>query len=505
MIMVKSYLYIASYIVCIFPIITLIFSLKYTNTPYLTGFLSELSNSLNDLPLSDLEYSKYCSDEKFLLSIYTVPGTVSGCSCVNVSNYIYKQGNKHLVFKGKCKTNNTLNGCISISNYSSVNLNKWHSKVFCSKKYTSSNGYKKYFKNSVGKDEKCENGYKNCGKLDDMGNYLCLPKNESCPVNDIQILNEKNDNLTDYEFYKIGNKYLYFTNKSIDKPIITKLKAAEGKLCNSRGYYHTYYPQFILDENFEKYGCRYKIMESMFDESISKLDSITKNELYLDNNLSMYSRYNDSCDYPYYSLNAEIFLYSKRYIGFNKKCLKENNLNIDNAIFKQENIDLINNSLLKNREEHKILIWISIAAIDFYFMTCFFINIDEENNLLNFYIWSAITIPFYLSMNIVSIIGLTAIANIKKYPLCNDSITNGKIELYNTKSKNMLLNTLTLVIIINGQLILTIILFLIKRRKILRNKNNIIDNMKSSNFLSSINKTSQEIPIITETQKQDSD
>ena len=108
-------------------------------------------------------------------------------------------------------------------------------------------------------------------------------------------------------------------------------------------------------------------------------------------------------------------------------------------------------------------------------------------------------------MNIVSIIGLTAIANIKKYPLCNDSITNGKIELYNTKSKNMLLNTLTLVIIINGQIILTIILFLIKRRKILRNKNNIIDNMKSSNFLSSINKTSQEIPIITETQKQDSD
>jgi hypothetical protein len=330
-----------------------------------------------------------------------------------------------------------------------------------------------------------------------MDNYLCIPKNESCPVNDIKILDERNDNLTDYESYKFGDKYLYFTNTSTERPIITKLKTAEGKLCHGRGYYHTDYPQFILDSNFEIYGCRYEIQNTLYDESIEKLDIITKDELYKDNGIDMFSRYNDSCEYPYFSLNADIFLYPKRYIGFNKQCLKENNINIDDKIFKHENINIINESLLKNRNQHSILIWISIAAFDFYLMTCFFIDIDEDNTFLNFYIWSAITLPFYLAMNIVAIIGLAAISNIKKYPLCNDEMTNLKIELFNNKSRIMLLNTLGLFIIVNGQLILTIILYLLKRRKILRNTNN-IDDSHSTNFMESISKFSQDSPILTE-------
>jgi hypothetical protein len=412
--------------------------------------------------------------------------------------YEYKQVNKEIVFRGKCNKNNTLNGCISISNYSSVNLKKWHSNIFCGKKYSKEiNGYKHYFQNSVLKGENCSEGYKKCGKLDDMDNYLCIPKNESCPVNDIKILDERNDNLTDYESYKIGDKYLYFTNTSTESPIITKLKTAEGKLCHGRGYYHTDYPQFILDSNFEIYGCRYEIQNNLYDESIEKLDIITKDELYKDNGIDMFSRYNDSCEYPYFSLNADIFLYPKRYIGFNKQCLKENNLNIDDKIFKPENINIINESLLKNRNQHSILIWISIAAFDFYLMTCFFIDIDEDNTFLNFYIWSAITLPFYLAMNIVAIIGLAAISNIKKYPLCNDEMTNLKIELFNNKSRKMLLNTLGLFIIINGQLVLTIVLYLLKRRKILRNTNN-IDDAHSSNMMERVSKLSQDSPIMTE-------
>ena len=130
-------------------------------------------------------------------------------------------------------------------------------------------------------------------------------------------------------------------------------------------------------------------------------------------------------------------------------------------------------------------------------MTCFFIDIDEDNTFFNFYIWSAITLPFYLAMNIVAIIGLAAISNIKKYPLCNDEMTNLKIELFNNKSRNMLLNTLGLFIIINGQLILTIVLYLLKRRKILRNTNN-IDDSHSTNFMESISKFSQDSPIMTD-------
>ena len=54
----KSFLYFSAYIVCIFPIITLIFSVIYTNTPYLTGILTELGQSLNDFPSLALSITK---------------------------------------------------------------------------------------------------------------------------------------------------------------------------------------------------------------------------------------------------------------------------------------------------------------------------------------------------------------------------------------------------------------------------------------------------------------
>ena len=428
----KTKLYFSAYIVCIFPIITLIFSVIYTNTPYLTGILSELGQSLNDFPLTDLEYVKNCSENKYTSILYTVPESVEGCSCVNVKKYDYKQSNKKLVFKGKCKKNNTLNGCTSVSYYPPVDIKKWYSNEFCSKKYDSNYGYKEFFKNSVGKDENCKNGYKKCGKLDESGNYLCLPEEELCPINDIQIYNESQNlsNLTDYTELSDGNKYIYYTNNLTEKALITKLKAAEGKLCLTKGYYYTEYPQFILDDHFDLYGCRYKINGKLYDDTIDYLDTIIKYKFYNQNDFSLSSRYNQTCEYPYFSLNAEIFLYAKRYIGFNKKCMKENNIDIDDKMFENNYINKINNNLLRNRKQHRILIWISIAAIYFYLMTCILIDIDEDNTLTNFYIWCIITIPFYLAMNIIAIIGLAAMSQIKQYPLCNDSITNRKIKLF---------------------------------------------------------------------------
>ena len=504
--MVKSYLNTAKYIIIIIPLITLIVSAIYTNTPILTGILTELSSSLNDFPLSELNLAENCSEDSYASVLYTIPKSNEGCSCTNVSNYPYKQTNKRLVFNGKCKKNHTLNKCITISSYPAVDLKKWYSNQFCSKKYINVSGYKYFFKNSVGKNENCTNGYKRCGKLDDLDNYICISENEVCSINDIFISKDKN--LTGYESYQKyalnDNKYIYFTNNS-DKPIITKLKTTEGKLCVGKGYYHTDYPQFILDDNFNLYGCRYKIMESIYDESIIELDSMTKTELYNYSNISMYSRYNNYSQYPYYSLNANIILYSKRYIGFNKSCLIENDYDIDNNIFKKEIIDKINNGLATNRKLQEVLIWISIAAIDIYFMACFFINIDESNNLINFYIWSGITLPFYLSMNIITIIGLAYMSNIKKYPLCNDYITNSKIEIYNTRSRNFFINTLFSFIIVNVQLILTVVLYLLKRKKILLNKNNINTTENNSSVNNSLNKLSQNIPLMYQSQKEDND
>ena len=135
-------------------------------------------------------------------------------------------------------------------------------------------------------------------------------------------------------------------------------------------------------------------------------------------------------------------------------------------------------------------------------MTCFFINIDEENNLKNFYIWCIITVPFYISMVIISIIGLIAMSNIKTYPLCNDDYTNSKLDLFNTKKREFFYNTLAIFIAVNGQLLLTIFLYIFKRRKILRSKNEIIESKTQSQSQSQMYSfntyTQHETPLISQ-------
>lgn len=77
--------------------------------------------------------------------------------------------------------------------------------------------YKKYsyLKNAVTLNESCPEGTKMCGILDELGNKLCLPLEEKCPINYIKELNyTPNDNYT-YKYTEIGNKKIYYTNEAI--------------------------------------------------------------------------------------------------------------------------------------------------------------------------------------------------------------------------------------------------------------------------------------------------
>ena len=71
-----------------------------------------------------------------------------------------------------------------------------------------------------------------------------------------------------------------------------------------------------------------------------------------------------------------------------------------------------------------------------------------------------------------------------------------KIDLFNSKSKKLFIITLIVFININLQLLLTLILFIFKRRKILLNKNNI------NEVVSSVKSINQDLPLITQTQKE---
>jgi hypothetical protein len=65
--------------------------------------------------------------------------------------------------------------------------------------------------------------------LEDYDNYLCLPQDEECPINDIISSDIERLGLIGdrCKSLYINNMYFYYTNKKIDKPVITKLKVGE--------------------------------------------------------------------------------------------------------------------------------------------------------------------------------------------------------------------------------------------------------------------------------------
>ena len=93
-----------------------------------------------------------------------------------------------------------------------------------------SENYASLLAHSAHSGEECETNYKKCGILDSLGNIMCIPQNETCPINDIQIGLISNNSLYDSKVYKstsllnLQKDYaLYFTNTATDKEIISKL------------------------------------------------------------------------------------------------------------------------------------------------------------------------------------------------------------------------------------------------------------------------------------------
>ena len=54
-----------------------------------------------------------------------------------------------------------------------------------------------------------------CGILDELGNKLCLPLEEGCPINSIKESSEMPQDNLNYLYVEIENKKIYFTNESV--------------------------------------------------------------------------------------------------------------------------------------------------------------------------------------------------------------------------------------------------------------------------------------------------
>ena len=73
---------------------------------------------------------------------------------------------------------------------------------------------------------------------------ICLNLNEKCPINDIKIDNNNNNENSEiiYKIIKLNNgKFLHYTNQSINKSILIKLKLSDDKPCIGQYNWKYYY------------------------------------------------------------------------------------------------------------------------------------------------------------------------------------------------------------------------------------------------------------------------
>ena len=93
-------------------------------------------------------------------------------------------------------------------------------ELFYSSTNATSYGKYTYLNSAIRSNESCPNEKKNCGILDELGNILCLPTFEECPINLVTTNRSEILDYSDYDLTRIGDKTIYYTNKAIDQKVI---------------------------------------------------------------------------------------------------------------------------------------------------------------------------------------------------------------------------------------------------------------------------------------------
>ena len=443
----------------IFPITIFITSFMNLKVNLFLNSLNEINQSINDFPVTNLNYSFTCKGNEYPHSLYTFPGSTEGCSCIGIKNYPYEQSHKEEVFPEGCNFNQTRNKCKPLQSFEKLTLFNWKNGVFCSKYYNQTEidlpGYLYLLNNSVYENEECKEGYKKCGKLDNMGNYLCILNEEECPINDIIFSESEIPELIEekYKYIHWKDSYIYFTNEKRDKPVIVKLKVSEKKVCNYKLYHHTDYPQYILANDLDKFSCKFKINGSLYDESIKSIDYRTKYDLYEDSELGIGTKiYNNSIyDFPFHSLQEEMILYPKNYIGFDKKCLMENGgLDLNSFTYSENEFKKRNDNVKQMKDINAYIVWFSFFSfiIEIYASSIFDLD-EEERKCIFVFLWTIVNCICYGGMSPPIYINLNNLKSSKIFPLCGDFSLNEKISTFNKITKAFKTNTIIQLVSIN--------------------------------------------------------
>ena len=306
-----------------------IFIYSYVNKNYNSIII--LKDNIQSSPIYSISLSStgICNEKKEIYPIGYFPGISKGRFYKNRILF----GQCTFFHGSSCKTINKVNG---------FNLNIWDGNIFCINKNPELN-YETYIRNSVENNKECDIGFKKCGFLDSNKRIMCIEENNNCPINRI-IINNNKTSPKDFNYTTLSlnnNKFLHYTNESINSYIIVNFSISTGTPCINPNEINTKYPQYILDKNFKKYICTDKILNEFYDNFFIKLDTIKKSELYKQNNVN--TILNKLYNYPYFSLEEDISLFIRSYFGIDKFCIEFEEkfyinklLEIDNFINKKK-------------------------------------------------------------------------------------------------------------------------------------------------------------------------
>ena len=352
--------------------------------------LIESFNFLDLKPISDIKLNRFqCPPEWEELIIDNFAGVDLGCLEIE-KNFTKIYSNN----TGKCL--NPIKN--KIGNISKKDMKLWRNNLICIKRYDKEI---KIINNT------CTGDFKECWKIDNYNNYLCIKKNESCPISFINFTLTNGPKITENDtILSFSDKYeLHFSNSNLtlnnnhsliilpiefkvdkDLPCINKTRISNKTIA------------IDLITNIDNYGCDYKNHSNnspeLKDKTFKILDTITIKD-YLETNdvwadaENYYNYFNDSSFNKIDYKNENISLYYKSYLQLNRSCNYS-------KIINNEDIDQ-----LKNYQYYLLLLQLGNIIIIPIFI-CILSLMKNHHKYLITIIWfmKAITVAIVFSFNI---------------------------------------------------------------------------------------------------------
>lgn len=307
-------------------ILTVVSYVKLSNPTY--EFINDLGENWSEGPIMSIIPRDYrCNIGEDVVIQDQWPGTVEGCDC---------SGTFHLfgspLARGACSRSrrSSQRYCADVRAIPPINYTSWSEKMLCGKRLSDN-----YFELEIAANEAgCSQGTRSCGIADTKNNVLCIPNDQQCPINKLEILQANQTIPTDFNYksYPLGNeKTLIYTNENTSGEIIHEFKVGQNTPCINTAYYDLVRPPYILSNEYGKENCPMLPSGKREDTRVNFVDSDSLNEFYYENHINQILR-----TLPLYQAPPDsllINLYEKEYYGLSINCRHEINSNTGSENF----------------------------------------------------------------------------------------------------------------------------------------------------------------------------